>query len=48
MATLIQITYEIYVEEMTKEKIEELIYQHIDVGLTHEADIIDLVIEEEE
>ena len=47
MTKTITLTYELYVEEMTDDKIDELVYQALDVGLGL-ADLIDIEIGDEE
>lgn len=43
----VTVTYEVVVHETDESKIEELIYQSIDIGLVEYADITDLEIVEE-
>ena len=46
MSKTVTVTYEINIEEMTKERIEELIFQSLNIGFSHNAEMVDLEIEE--
>tara|TARA_R110002096_G_scaffold187912_1_gene367635 strand:+ start:42 stop:188 length:147 start_codon:yes stop_codon:yes gene_type:complete len=48
MTKTITLTYTIDVEEMTNEKIEEVVYQAIDLGFGHCADLSDIDIGDDE
>ena len=43
----ITVTYEINIEGMSRERIEELIFQSLDVGFSHNAEMVSLEIEEQ-
>ena len=45
MTKTITLTYEIDVEDMTDEEIDEKVYQAIDLGFGHCADLINMEIE---
>ena len=46
MSKTVIVKYEINIEEMSNERIQELIYQSLDIGLNHNAELVDLEIEE--
>ena len=45
MSKTVTVTYEINIEEMSKERIEDLIFQSLDIGFSWPADMVDLQIE---
>ena len=47
MTKTITLTYTIDVEDMTNEKIEEVVYWAIDLGFGHCADLVNMEIGEE-
>jgi hypothetical protein len=45
MSKTVRVTYEIDLEEMSKEQIEDLIFESLNIGFSHNAVMTDLEIE---